>query len=50
MTILDRDEVEECVARKIIGDEDLLWIASKEKHIIENWKQIIEDYGLLFSG
>lgn len=49
VTILDRDEVEECVARKIIGDEDLLWIASKEKHIIENWKQIIEDYGLLFT-
>lgn len=41
--ILDRDEVEDCVANGIIGDEELLWICRQEKNIIQNWRQIIAD-------
>ena len=47
MTILDRDEVEECAVRGVIGERDLTWIAHQERKIIENWRQIISDFELL---
>ena len=47
ITILDRDEVEDCKAKGVIGEKELMWIARQEKKIIENWKQIISDFNLL---
>ena len=47
ITILDRDEVEDCKAKEVIGEKELMWIARQEKEIIENWKQIISDFNLL---
>ena len=47
ITILDRDEVDECAAKGVIGESKLLWIAQQEQKIIENWKQIISDFNLL---
>ena len=47
MTILDRDEVETCAEKGVIGESDLMWIAQQEQEIIENWKQIISDFNLL---
>ena len=49
MTILDRDEVEECVSQGIIGKQDMEWIATQEQEITENWSQIISDFDLLLS-
>jgi len=46
ITILDRDEVEECAAKGVIGESELMWIAQQEQEIIENWKQIISDFNL----
>lgn len=50
MTILDRDEVEECVSQGIIGKQDMEWIATQEQEITENWSQIISDFDLLLSN
>jgi protein associated with RNAse G/E len=47
ITILDRDEVEECAIKGVIGESELMWIARQEQEIIENWKQIISDLNLL---
>jgi len=47
MTILDRDEVEDCAGKGVIGEKELRWIAQQEKEIIENWKKIISDFNLL---
>lgn len=47
ITILDRDEVKECVVKGVIGESELMWIAQQEQEIIENWKQIISDFNLL---
>jgi protein associated with RNAse G/E len=47
MTILDRDEVEECAVRGVIGERELTWIAQQEQKIIENWRQIISDFEFL---
>ena len=47
ITILDRDEVEECALKGVIGESELKWIAQQEQEIIENWKQIVSDFNLL---
>jgi protein associated with RNAse G/E len=47
ITILDRDEVEECAVKGVIGESELMWIAQQEQEIIENWKHIISDFNLL---
>ena len=44
LTILDRDEVEDCAANGVIGEQDLTWIARQEQKIIENWRKIISDF------
>ena len=46
ITVLDRNEVEECVAKGVIGESELMWIAQQEQEIIENWKEIISDFNL----
>ena len=46
LTILDLDEVDECVAKGVIGEQDLAWIARQEQDIIKNWRQIISIFGL----
>jgi hypothetical protein len=46
MTILDRDEVEACAAKKVIGEKELTWIAQQEQEILENWRQIISDFNI----
>lgn len=48
ITILDRDEVEECAIKGVIGESELTWIARHEREILENWEQIISDFNLLF--
>jgi protein associated with RNAse G/E len=47
ITVLDRDEVEDCAGKGVIGEKELIWIAQQEKEIVENWKQIISDFNLL---
>ncbi len=47
ITILDRDEVEDCAGKGVIGEKELMWIDQQEQEIIENWKQIISDFNLL---
>ena len=43
LTILDRDELENCAQKGKIGDKELRWIAHQELIIKENWRQIISD-------
>jgi protein associated with RNAse G/E len=51
VNILDRDEVEDCVADGIIGNEEVTWISRQERNIIQNWRQIIADFeSLLLDG
>jgi protein associated with RNAse G/E len=47
LTILDRDEVEDCAGKGVIGEKELMWIARQEKEIIENWTEIISDFNFL---
>ena len=47
ITILDRDEVEDCAGKGVIGEKELMWIDQQEQEIIENWKRIISDFNLL---
>ena len=47
LTILDRDEVDDCAGKGVIGEKELMWIARQEKEIIENWTEIISDFNLL---
>ena len=47
ITILDRDEVEDCADKGLIGEKELSWIERQEREIIENWKHIISDFDLL---
>ncbi|MBT8365809.1 MAG: DUF402 domain-containing protein [Deltaproteobacteria bacterium] len=44
MTILDRDEVQQCAAADVIGKTELTWIARQEQQIVDNWQQIIADF------
>ena len=47
ITILDRDEVQQCAAAAMIGENELMWIAQHEKQIVENWQQIVADFNRL---
>ncbi len=47
ISILDRNEVEECVADAIIGNEEVAWINRQENNILQNWKQITADFDAL---
>lgn len=50
MTILDRDEVEACAVKGVIGKIELTWIAQQEQEIMLNWRQIILDFNQLLSN
>ena len=47
ITILDRNEVEDCARKGVIGEKELIWIERQEQEIVENWRQIISDFNLL---
>ena len=47
ITILDRDEVQQCAAVGLIGEMELKWIARHEQEIVGNWQQIIADFNHL---
>ena len=47
ITILDRDELEACAEKGMIGEGELTWIAGQEQEINENWRQIISNFDLL---
>ena len=47
ITILDRDEVEDCKAKGVIGEKELIWMALQEQEIVKNWKRIISDFNIL---
>ena len=47
LSILDRDEVEECTAKGALSAQDLTWISRQEVEIIENWRQIISNFKIL---
>jgi predicted RNA-binding protein associated with RNAse of E/G family len=47
LTILDRDEVEACAGKGVIGEKELVRIARQEKEIVANWKSIISDFNRL---
>ena len=47
ITILDRDEVQQCEAAGLIGEVELKWIARHEQEIVGNWHQIIADFNQL---
>lgn len=44
LSILDRDEVEECATKGALSEQDLAWIARQEQEIIKNQRQIISDF------
>jgi len=44
LSILDRDEVEECATKGALSEQDLAWITRQEVEITENWRQIISDF------
>jgi predicted RNA-binding protein associated with RNAse of E/G family len=46
VTVLDRDEVEECRSKGIIGERDLARISLQEKEINENFLRIISQLDL----
>jgi protein associated with RNAse G/E len=46
ITILDRDEVEDCAGKGVIGEKELMWIDQQEREIIKNWQQIISEFNL----
>ena len=41
ISILDRDELEDCAAKGLVDEKDLAWIARHEKEIRNNWKKIV---------
>ena len=47
ITILDRDEVQDCTAKGMISEKELMWMAEQEKEIIKNWRQIISNFDRL---
>ena len=47
MTVLDRDELEVCAQKGVIGERALTWIARQEQEINENCRQIISDFDRL---
>jgi hypothetical protein len=49
VTVLDRDEVEECVSKGIIGRETLARIEEQEKRIRADWNRIIAELDILCS-
>ena len=44
LSILDRDEMEECATKGVLNEQDLVWIARQEQEIIKNRTQIISDF------
>ena len=46
ITILDREEVEDCAGKGVIGEKELLWIDQQEQEIIKNWQHIISEFNL----
>ena len=50
VTILDRDEVQQCAEAGLIGECELMWIARQEQHISENWQQIVADFNYLLKA
>jgi protein associated with RNAse G/E len=50
LKILDRDEVQECSQRGLIGEHELGWIARQEKQVTENWKHIVADFNHLLKA
>ena len=47
ITILDRDEVQQCAEDHMIGENELMWIAQHERQIVENWQEIVADLNRL---
>ena len=47
LSILDRDEVEECATQGALSEQDLAWITRQEVEIVGNWRQIIADVNAL---
>jgi len=48
IAILDRDEVEACAAKGVIGEQELSWIARHEREITTNWRQILSDVEVFY--
>ena len=44
LSILDRDEVEQCATKGALSEQDLAWITRQEQEIIKNQTQIISDF------
>jgi predicted RNA-binding protein associated with RNAse of E/G family len=47
VTVLDRDELEVCAQKGVVGERELTWIARQEQKINKNWRQIIFDFDQL---
>jgi hypothetical protein len=47
--VLDRDELEACVLKGVVGQTALAWIEEQEKRIQANWTRMIADLERLFS-
>ena len=43
LTILDRDEVEECVAKGVLSENDTAWIQRLEREIVADWRRLIAE-------
>jgi len=44
LSVLDRDEVQECVAEGVLNEQGLAWVTKQEQEIINNRTQIISDF------
>ena len=47
--VLDRDELEACVSKGVIGQKELAWIEEQEKRIQANLRRMIADLERLCS-
>jgi len=43
VSVLDRDELEECALKGVVGQTELAWIEEQEKRIQANWNRMIAD-------
>jgi predicted RNA-binding protein associated with RNAse of E/G family len=49
VSVLDRDELEACVLKGVVGQTELAWIKKQENRIQANWNRMIADFDHLCS-
>jgi hypothetical protein len=49
VSVLDRDELEACVSKGVVGQTEVAWIEEQEERIRANWDRMIADFDRLCS-